>query len=105
MTGVYVILGLAALAGVCVFIIRLQAKRIKSYRAENESLRQANRKAVSRLEHLRQYIVKNKIITEEAEHERRELENTPDSGLVDRANGLFGGVRKPAGGVTGNGGT
>jgi uncharacterized membrane protein len=105
MTGVYIVLILAALAGICVFIIRHQAKRIKDYKAENESLRRENREAVLRIEHLRHYMAKNKIVTEEAEREKRGLEKTPDAGLADRANSLFGGVRKPAGGAPGNGGT
>jgi hypothetical protein len=105
MTGVYIVLGLASLAGIGVLIIHRQAKRIKDYKAETESLRRENQEAASRLEHLRQYMVKNKIVTEEAEHEKRELEKTPDAGLADRANSLFGGVRKPAGGAPGNGGT
>ena len=102
MTGVYIVLGLIALAAVCVLIIWIQAKRIKTYKSENASLRQANRDAAVRLEHIREYIAKNKIVMEEAEHERRELWETPDSDLVNRANSLFGGVREPSGG-NGNG--
>jgi hypothetical protein len=98
MIGVYIVLGLAALAGACVFVIWIQAKRIKRFKSENEALRQANRDAAARLEHIRRYIAKNKIVMEEAEHERRDLEKTPDGGLVRRANNLFGGVREPAGG-------
>ena len=105
MTGVYIVLGLIALAAVCVLIIWIQAKRIKTYKSENASLRQANRDAAVRLEHIREYIAKNKIIAEEADGNRRELDQTPDSGLADRANSLFlgrdGGVREPDGGGSG----
>jgi uncharacterized membrane protein len=103
MIGACIALGLAVFAAACVFIIRIQAKRARRYREEAESLRRANREAARRLEYLRRYMAKNKTVTEEAEHERRELEKTPDGGLADRANNLFGGVREPAGGVTGNG--
>lgn len=101
MISLYIALGLTALAAVCVFYVWFQAKRIKNYRAENESLLRANRDAALRLEHIREYTAKNKIIAEEAEHERRELGETPDSGLVNRANSLFGGVREPGGGNNG----
>ena len=104
MISLYIALGLTALAAVCVFYVWFQAKRIKNYRAENESLLRANRDAALRLEHIREYTAKNKIIAEKAEHEKQELEKTADSGLVHRADSLFGGgVRGPGGG--GNGGT
>ena len=102
MTWVYIVLGLIALVAICVFVIWIQGKRIKEYRTVNEHLGRANHEAALRLEHIREYIAKNKIVMEEAEHERRELWETPDSDLVNRANSLFGGVREPSGG-NGNG--
>jgi 2-methylaconitate cis-trans-isomerase PrpF len=99
MTGVRVVLGLAALVAACVFVIWIQAKRVKRRESENKALRQANRDAAARLERIRRYIAKNKIVTEEAEREKRGLEKTPDGDLVRRANDLFG-VRDRRGGDT-----
>jgi hypothetical protein len=104
----YALLAAGLVTGVCVFIIRLQGKRVKSYKAENENLRRANREAASRLEHIREYISKNEKVTEAANAERGTLNATPDSGLCDRANTLFlgtdAGVREPGGGNGGTGG-
>jgi hypothetical protein len=97
----YVLLGFTALCAVLIFAACAQSAQVKRLKSENAGMKAEIENAAKRLEHLREYMQKEKAITEAGNEKRRELEGTPDSGLAGRANALWGGVRN---GGTGNGG-
>ena len=90
MSGIGAIILLCAFFGTIIFI---QTAVIRKYKIENAEFKTEIKNAAKRLEHLREYIRKEKIIMEAGNEKMRELENTPDSGLAGRANALWGGVR------------
>ena len=97
--GIYAIIILCAFFGTIIFI---QKAIIGKYKNENAELKTEIKIAAKRLEHLREYMQKEKTLMEAGDEKLRELESTPDSGLAGRANALWGGVRN--GGTDGGSG-
>jgi hypothetical protein len=93
MSSVYLVLALLGVCALGVMVIRAQGKRIKAYRSENAYLLGEIEMAAWKVKKLETAQQKNREVEEAATGDRQELAATPDSGLVDRANGLFGGVR------------
>jgi Tfp pilus assembly protein PilO len=103
MTWLYIIAALAVLCGILFVIVRVQSGRVKKYREENEELLGEIRRTAESLAGLAALAARNKKVKEAADELRRELEETADGALADRANALFGGVRDRKGGGSGNG--
>jgi hypothetical protein len=102
MITVYIILGLAAVCAVTGFILSTQIKRAKKAEAQMEELRDLYWEMAARAEKLRTAVRENAKAEEEADGKRRELDQTPDSGLADRANALFGVRDRQSGNNGGN---
>jgi Tfp pilus assembly protein PilN len=94
---VYIIGVLIGLCGILGLVIYLQSKRIQHNNNENAALQGEIQHAAEKLEQIRDYTAKNKMVEEDANEERQSLKETADDGLVDRANALFGGVRDTGG--------
>lgn len=97
MTSFHVVAALCAVISVLIIIVYACLQSIKRYKDANEVLLNEVEDAAARLIRLREYAAKNKNIEEAANAERKELNETADGGLADRANNLFG-VRNGAGG-------
>jgi len=67
----------------------IQGKRAKKAEAENKILREAFWQVKEKAERLQKALGESSKVEEAANAERKELAQTPDSGLVDRANKLF----------------
>jgi hypothetical protein len=109
MTGLYIALGLSALFAALWLAVVIQTKRLRKakedageWKASYEAEHAENRNAAKELERLRVVIAALKVVDEEAKDERKALEATADSGLVTRANALFG-MRKRGKRQGGNG--
>ena len=100
MTSFHVVVVLSMIISALAVTVYACIGSVKRYKAENEELRIEIGKAAWRVEHMKQYMAKNKSIGEEADEKRRELNETADGGLVGRANTLFG-VRDKSGGGNG----
>jgi hypothetical protein len=103
MTSIHIVVALSAVFSALAVAVYACLLDIKRYRKENGALREAMRDAAARLGRLKEYTAKNRSIEEAANAKRRELGETADSGLVNRANSLFGSGMRDVGG--GNGGT
>jgi L-serine deaminase len=90
MITVYIILGLAAVCAVTGFILSTQIKRARKAEAEAARLHDAFWQIKEKAERLQKALGETAKVEEEADGKRRELDQTPDSGLADRANALFG---------------
>jgi type II secretory pathway pseudopilin PulG len=84
-----VILILALVSAVAIFIAIMQSKSSKKAKAEMQTLREAFRQVKDKAERLQKALGKTAKIEEEANAERKELAETLDSDLVNRANNLF----------------
>jgi hypothetical protein len=95
----FLVIAAAALAA-AVAGLALSAKRtlgrLKAAEEERDALSAGVEKAAARLEALADLAARNKTIEEEADEKRRELDESSDGDLVNRANNLFGGVRDGA---------
>jgi hypothetical protein len=105
MTAVFliVIAALALTATGAVMAAALYRKRAGKAEAENKTLYEAFWTVEAKAERLQAALGKLGEAEVKAHEERKELAGTPDGGLVDRANNLFGGVPEPPGGSTGSG--
>jgi Tfp pilus assembly protein PilN len=97
MTSIHIVVVLSAIISALGVAVYACLWDIKRYRKENMALRGEIQNAAARLEHLRRYTEKNKLIEEAANEERKSLNETSDGGLAGRANNLFG-VRNGADG-------
>jgi hypothetical protein len=86
----YVIFGLTAVCGVLFFIAKAQSKRAKKAEAEAARLHESFWQITKRAQSLQEAQKQNTQTMEGANVQRQELANTADSGLVSRANALFG---------------
>jgi uncharacterized membrane protein len=102
MIPVYIILGLASACAVTGFILSAQIKRAKRAEAEAARLHDAFWQAARKAEALQSAQKQTTRITEEANAERQELNDTADGDLVARANALFGVRDKQSGNNGGN---
>ncbi|MFZ4618871.1 MAG: hypothetical protein ACOYM2_22120 [Rectinemataceae bacterium] len=86
-------LGAAALAGAVLgaraYVIHLQKERDR-LKAENDKLRENLDTANKRIEALATLNTATANADKKADDERKTLDETPDTGLAGRANGLFG---------------
>jgi DNA repair ATPase RecN len=89
MSGFHIVVALSAVISILAVAVYACLNELKRYKKETTLLRNEIENAAARLEHLRQYAAKHKIIEEAADAERRELNETADSGLAARANALF----------------
>jgi predicted nuclease with TOPRIM domain len=80
---------LALLSALAAFLIKALGDRAKKAEAENKTLHEAFSLANEKTERLRKAYDEISKTEEAANAERKELAQTPDSGLVDRANKLF----------------
>jgi tRNA splicing endonuclease len=80
---------LALLSAVAAILIKALSDRAKKAEAENKTLHEAFSRTNEKAERLRKAHGETSKIEEAANAERKELAQTPDSGLVDRANSLF----------------
>jgi hypothetical protein len=98
-----VIFILAAGCAILFMIAKTQVKRADRAEAEAKSLHEAFWQVKEKAGRLQKALGETEKIEEQADGSRRELNQTPDSGLVDRANSLFR-VRdgKPRPGGSGN---
>lgn len=74
----------------------IQGKRAKKAETENSALREAFRQVQDKAERLQKVIGDSVKAEEAANAEKKELAQTPDSGLADRANSLFDQLQDPA---------
>jgi Tfp pilus assembly protein PilO len=72
-----------------IFAAVMQGKRAKKAEAENKTLHEAFWQMKEKAERLQKALGETSKVEEAANAERKELAQTPDSGLVDRANNLF----------------
>jgi hypothetical protein len=100
MTSTYIILILLVISTVCLVVIRDQARNIKFWKSENANLENEILDAGLQIEKLKRLSVKNQKVEDKANVELQELSETPDSGLRNRANNLFGMRNKQNGGKT-----
>lgn len=103
MTGFHIVVVLSAVISVLAVAVYACLQSLKRYKKENAALRGGMRDAAARLEHLREYMDGSKRTREEANAERKSLNETADGGLAGRANALFGGMRDKGGGNGGIG--
>jgi len=83
------LLVMALACAAAVFAAVMQGKRAKKAEAENKTLHEAFWQMKERAERLQKAIGETSKIEEAANAERKELAQTPDGGLADRANSLF----------------
>jgi chromosome segregation ATPase len=88
-------LGIVVLA----YVLKSQAEKLKAAEARAEQAerdragyQRAFEDAETRASRLKQALTKNAAVEKETNNERQALAATPDTELVHRANGLFGGV-------------
>jgi type II secretory pathway pseudopilin PulG len=93
MITVYIIAGLLLLCSILVLTSIAQSKRAKKAEAKAKALHEAFWQVKEKAERLQKALSKQIATEANANAERDELAKTPDSGLVGRANALFGGVR------------
>jgi hypothetical protein len=94
------LLVLAVIAAGAILIAVLQGKRAKKAEKQNAALHDAFWEVTKKAERLQKALGETAKVEEEADAERKELDRTPDAGLVDRANSLFlqnSASSKPAG--------
>jgi type II secretory pathway pseudopilin PulG len=96
------VMGLTTAAAITAAV--LSGKRAKKAEAERDALHTAFWQVKEKAERLQKTLGETAKIEEEADAERKALERTSDSGLADRANGLFGGVRNGGAGKSGSAG-
>jgi hypothetical protein len=87
----WLIIGLIALVGVLGLVVAGQSRRLAATRRENARLMEDWNAMNERADRLLAATQQTAALTEEANGERKEVNETPDAGLVDRANSLFGG--------------
>jgi hypothetical protein len=100
MTTALAVATLIALAVVVpAWVLKAQAEKLKAAEARTERAEReragyqlAFEDAEARALHLKRVLTKNVTAGKEANNERQKLAATPDTGLVSRANSLFGGV-------------
>lgn len=85
-----IILLLAAVCAVSVLVASAMTKRAAKAEAEAKRLHDAFWEVEGRAERLQKALNGNLKAEEEADEKRKDLAATPDSGLADRANSLFG---------------
>jgi hypothetical protein len=83
------LLVMALISAVAILIAVLQGKRAKKAEKENAALHEAFWDVQKRAERLQKALGETAQVEEKADAERKELNRTPDAGLVDRANSLF----------------
>jgi septal ring factor EnvC (AmiA/AmiB activator) len=96
------LLVMAVVAAAAILAAVLQGKRAKKAETKINALHEAFWKVWERAERLQKALGDTAKVEEEADAERTELARTPDSGLADRANSLFGGVRNNGAGRQGS---
>ena len=79
----------ALIAVAAIFAAVLQGKRAKKAEAENKNLHEAFWQVQEKAERLQKALGETSKAEEAANAERKELAQTPDSGLAGRANNLF----------------
>jgi uncharacterized protein YlxW (UPF0749 family) len=79
----------ALVCAVAIFVAILQGGRAKKAKAETQTLHEAFGRVKEKAERLRTALDKTAKAEGEANAERKELAETLDSDLVDRANNLF----------------
>jgi len=84
-----VLLILALVSAIAIFIAVLQSKKAKKIKAEMQILHDAFWQVKEKAERLQKALEKTTEIGEEANAERKDLAQTLDSDLVNRANSLF----------------
>jgi Tfp pilus assembly protein PilO len=88
----FLLIALLVMALVCAAAILaavMQGKRAKKAEAENNTLHKAFWQMKEKAERLQKALGETSKVEEAANAERKELAQTPDSGLADRANNLF----------------
>jgi len=80
---------MALVCAAAVFAAVAQGKRAKKAEAENKTLHEAFWRINEKAERLQKALGETSKAEEAANAERKELAQTPDGGLVDRANSLF----------------
>jgi predicted negative regulator of RcsB-dependent stress response len=89
--GVFLVVMLILLL-VCIVlfcIAKAQIKRADKAEQDSSAYRNALKEVQNRAARMRETLEKEERIEEEANYEKRELADTPDSDLVGRANNLF----------------
>jgi len=83
------LLVMALVCAVAVFAASMQGKRAKKAEAETKALHEAFWQVKEKNERLQKALGETSKVEEAANAERKELAQTADSDLVNRANGLF----------------
>jgi hypothetical protein len=99
---IYIILGLTAVSGILIFIVKMQSKRATKAEAESGRLHDAFWAMTQKAQDLQAALQQNTQVMEAANVERQKLNATADGELVSRANSLFGMRDKQAGNECGN---
>ena len=87
-------LALATISAAAIFIATLGWKRARKAEAESKALHEAFRQVKEKAGRLQKALGEQTETEAKANAERNELAQTPDHGLVGRANSLFNGSKK-----------